>query len=35
MAAPLIGEHNEYVYRELAGFSSEEYEQLQKEGVFD
>jgi crotonobetainyl-CoA:carnitine CoA-transferase CaiB-like acyl-CoA transferase len=35
MTGPLIGEHNEYVYRKLAGFSQEEYEQLQKEGVLD
>jgi crotonobetainyl-CoA:carnitine CoA-transferase CaiB-like acyl-CoA transferase len=35
MSGPLIGEHNEYVYRKLAGFSQEEYEQLQKEGVFE
>ena len=31
MSGPLIGEHNEYVYRKLAGFSQEEYEQLQKD----
>jgi crotonobetainyl-CoA:carnitine CoA-transferase CaiB-like acyl-CoA transferase len=35
VAGPLIGEHNEYVYKNLAGFSQKEYEQLQKEGVFD
>jgi crotonobetainyl-CoA:carnitine CoA-transferase CaiB-like acyl-CoA transferase len=35
MTAPLLGEHNEYVYIKIAGFSSEEYEQLRKEGVFD
>ena len=35
MSGPLIGEHNEYVYKNLAGFSQKEYEQLQKEGVFD
>ncbi|MFB3884278.1 MAG: CaiB/BaiF CoA transferase family protein [Thermodesulfobacteriota bacterium] len=35
MSGPLIGEHNEHVYRKLAGFSKEEYEQLNKEGVFE
>jgi len=35
MSSPLIGEHNEYVYRELAGFSQDEYEELQKDGVFE
>lgn len=35
MSAPLLGEHNEHVYRNFAGFSPEEYEQLQKEGVFE
>jgi benzylsuccinate CoA-transferase BbsF subunit len=35
MSGPLIGEHNEYVYRKLAGFSKDEYEELQKEGVFE
>lgn len=35
MSGPLIGEHNEYVYRKLAGFSKEEYEELQEEGVFE
>ena len=33
--APLLGEHNKYVYREMAGLSSEEYEELEKEGVFN
>lgn len=32
---PLLGEHNEYVYMNLVGFSREEYEQLQQEGVFE
>ncbi|MFQ5873313.1 MAG: CaiB/BaiF CoA transferase family protein [Dehalococcoidia bacterium] len=32
---PLLGEHNEYVYMNLAGFSREEYEKLQQEGVFE
>ncbi len=35
MPGPLLGEHNEYVYMNLAGFSREEYEQLQQEGVFE
>jgi crotonobetainyl-CoA:carnitine CoA-transferase CaiB-like acyl-CoA transferase len=35
MTAPLLGEHNEYVYMNMAGFSREEYEELKKEGVFD
>jgi crotonobetainyl-CoA:carnitine CoA-transferase CaiB-like acyl-CoA transferase len=35
MPGPLLGEHNEYVYMNLAGFSREEYEQLQEEGVFE
>jgi benzylsuccinate CoA-transferase BbsF subunit len=33
MTSPLLGQHNEYVYRELAGFSQEEYERLDQEGV--
>jgi crotonobetainyl-CoA:carnitine CoA-transferase CaiB-like acyl-CoA transferase len=32
--APLLGEHNECVYRDMAGLSLEEYEEFQKEGVF-
>jgi len=35
MSGPLLGEHNDYVYTNLAGFSQEEYEQLQQEGVFE
>ncbi len=35
MTAPLLGEHNEYVYMNMAGFSRQEYEDLKKEGVFD
>lgn len=35
MPGPLLGEHNEYVYKNLTGFSNEEYEQLKKEGVFE
>lgn len=35
MNSPLLGEQNEYVHMELAGFSRQEYEQFQEEGVFD
>jgi benzylsuccinate CoA-transferase BbsF subunit len=35
MTSPLLGQHNDYVYRELAGFSKEEYEGLDQEGVFE
>ena len=35
MSGPLLGEHNEYVYTKLAGFSREEYEELEREGVFE
>ena len=31
--APLIGEHNEEIYRGLLGFKKEEFEKLKKEGV--
>ena len=34
-AAPCLGQHNEYVYREILGMSQEEYEALTKEGVFE
>ncbi len=34
MPAPCLGEHSEYVYRELLRMSAEEYAQLQGEGVF-
>lgn len=34
MTSPLLGQHNEYVYRDLAGFSQEEYERLDQEGIF-
>jgi len=30
--APLLGEHNEYVYRELLGFSDAEYRRLEELG---
>ena len=29
--APLLGEHNEYVYKELLGYSDEEYQRLTDE----
>ena len=32
MAPPCLGEHNEYVYRELLGVSPAEYEKLEAEG---
>ena len=32
--APCLGEHGEYVYRELLGMSADEYAALEKEGVF-
>ena len=31
-APPLLGEHNEYVYKGLLGFDEEEYQRLAKEG---
>lgn len=33
--APLLGEHNEYVFKELLGVSDDEYERLVKDGVID
>ena len=30
--APLLGEHNEYVYKKILGFSDGEYDELMKEG---
>jgi crotonobetainyl-CoA:carnitine CoA-transferase CaiB-like acyl-CoA transferase len=33
--APLLGEHNEYVYREVLGYSEEEVNQLITEGVLE
>ena len=33
--APLLGEHNEYVYREILGFSEEEVNQLIMEKVLE
>src|ERR1700687_1247707 len=35
MPAPCLGEHSEYVYRELLGMSHEEYSALKGEGVFE
>ena len=35
MAAPCLGEHNEYVYKEILGMSEEEYVDLLVEGVFE
>jgi crotonobetainyl-CoA:carnitine CoA-transferase CaiB-like acyl-CoA transferase len=32
-AAPLLGQHNDYVYRHLLGMSQEEIERYTKEGV--
>ena len=33
--APLLGEHNDYVYREILGFSEEEVNQLITDGVLE
>jgi len=33
--APRLGEHNEYVFKEILGIPGEEYEKLVKEGVID
>lgn len=33
--APCLGEHNAYVYRELLGFSEQEYRELIERGVID
>jgi len=35
MPAPCLGQHNEYVYREILGMSDEEFIQLLNGGVFD
>ena len=35
MPAPCLGEHNEYVYVKLLGFSDEEFVRLSEEGVFE
>ena len=31
-AAPLLGEHNEYVYKEILGFTDADYKRLEEEG---
>ena len=31
--APLLGEHNEYVFKEILGLSGEEFERLKREVV--
>ena len=33
--SPLLGEDSEYVYRELCGYSEEEFQQLIVEGVVE
>jgi len=33
--APLLGEHNEYVYREILGFSEDKVNQLITDGVLE
>ncbi len=33
--APLLGEHNEYIYKQILGISDEEFVQFINEGVFD
>ncbi|MBI1814723.1 MAG: CoA transferase [Deltaproteobacteria bacterium] len=35
MPAPCLGEHSEYVYRELLGMSATEYDALRADGVFE
>jgi len=30
--APTLGQHNEYVYKELLGYGDEEYGRLEREG---
>jgi crotonobetainyl-CoA:carnitine CoA-transferase CaiB-like acyl-CoA transferase len=35
MPSPCLGEHNEYVYKEILGMSEAEFDQLLIEGVFD
>jgi crotonobetainyl-CoA:carnitine CoA-transferase CaiB-like acyl-CoA transferase len=32
-SAPLLGEDNEYVFKDIVGVSDEEYDELQAEGV--
>ena len=33
-AAPILGQHNDYVYKELLGMSDEEHGELEASGVF-
>lgn len=33
--APTLGQHNEYVYKELLGFTDEEYEEMAKKGLLN
>ena len=33
--APLLGEHNEYIFKEILGMPDEEFDELVKEGVID
>jgi benzylsuccinate CoA-transferase BbsF subunit len=33
--APCLGEHNQYVYRDLLGMSDDEYQALEDDGVFE
>jgi len=33
--APLLGEHNEYVFKEILGLSIDEFDRLVKEEVID
>ncbi|MCX5999644.1 MAG: CoA transferase [Chloroflexi bacterium] len=35
MAAPCLGQHNEYVYRQILGMSDEEFVDLLSDGVFE
>jgi hypothetical protein len=35
MAAPCLGQHNEYLCKEIPGMKDEEFVQLLNEGVFD
>ena len=35
MAAPILGQHNEYVYKEILGMSEDEYVELLVEDVFE
>jgi crotonobetainyl-CoA:carnitine CoA-transferase CaiB-like acyl-CoA transferase len=33
--APMLGEHNEYVFTQILGMSDEEFVQLMSDGVFE